>query len=58
MLQKNYTYQNLRGMTQNKGIAVAKNDKDSSVTELDTMIDDGIMKCTYVETTHNTLKEL
>ena len=58
MLQKNYTYQNLRGMTQNKDIAVAKNDKDSSVTELDTMIDDGIMKSTYVETTHNTLKEL
>ena len=58
MLQKNYTYQNLRGMTQNKDIAVAKNDKDSSVTELDTMIDDGIMKCTYVETTHNPLKEL
>ena len=28
------------------------------VTKLDTMIDDSIMKDTYVETTDNTLKEL
>ena len=45
-------------MIQNKDILVVKNDKDSTVTKLDTMIDDGMMKCTYVETTHNTLKEL
>ena len=44
-----------------------KGDKDSSVvimkksgyvTKLDTLIDDGIVKGTYVETTDNTLKEL
>ena len=54
-------------MIQNKDIVVAKCDKDSSVvimkksgyvTKLDTMIDDGIIKGTYVETTDNTLKEL
>ena len=52
-------------MIQNKDIAVDKGDKDSSVilmnitdyvTKLDTMIDDGIMKGTYVETTDNTSK--
>ena len=32
--------------------------KSDYVTKLDTMIDDGIMKGTYVETTDNTLKEL
>ena len=32
--------------------------KSHYVTKLDTMIDDGIMKGTYVETTDNTLKEL
>ena len=54
-------------MIQNKDMLVVKGDKDSSavrmkrsdyVTKLDTMIDDGIMKGTYVETTGNTLKEL
>ena len=64
---KDYTYHNLRGIIQNKNIAVVKGDKDSSViilkksdyvTKLDTIIDDGIMKGTYVETTDNTLKEL
>ena len=64
---KGYTYHNLRGIIQNKDIVVAKDDKDSSVvimkksdyvTKLDTMIDDGIIKGTYVETTDNTLKEL
>ena len=54
-------------MIQNKGIVVAKGDKDSSVvilkkshyvSKLDTMIDDGIMKGTYLETTDNTIKEL
>ena len=54
-------------MIQNKDIVVVKGDKDSSVvimkksdyvTKLDTMIDDGIMTSTYVETTNNTLKEL
>ena len=45
-------------MIQNKDILVVKNDKDSTVTKLDTMIDDGMMKCTYVETTHTRLKEL
>ena len=64
---KDYTYHNLRGMIQNKDIIVVKGDKDSSVvimkksdyvTKLDTMIDDGIIKGTYVETTDNTLKEL
>ena len=54
-------------MIQNKDMVVVKGDKDSSavrmkrsdyVTKLDTMIDDGIMKGTYVETTGNTLKEL
>ena len=48
-------------------MVVVKGDKDSSVvimkksdyvTKLDTMIDDGIMTSTYVETTNNTLKEL
>ena len=52
-------------MIQNKDIVVAKGDKDSSVvimkksdyvTQLDTMIDDGIIKGTYVETTDNTVK--
>ena len=64
---KDYTYHNLRGMIQNKDIVVVKGDKDSSVvimkksdyvTKLDTMIDDSIMKGTYVETTDNTLKKL
>ena len=32
--------------------------KSDFVTKLDTMIDDGIMKGTHVETTDNTLKEL
>ena len=32
--------------------------KSDYVTKLDAMIDDGIMKRTYVETTDNTLKEL
>ena len=63
---KDYTYHNLCGMIQNKNVVV-KGDKDSSVvimkksdyvTKLDTMIDDGIIKGTYVETTDNTLKEL
>ena len=54
-------------MIQNKDIVVVKGDKDSSVvimkksdhvTKLDTMIDGGIMKSTYVETTDNKLKEL
>ena len=64
---KDYSYLNLRGMIQNKDIVVVKSDKDPSVvimkksdyvTKLDTMIDVGIMKGTYVETTDNTLKEL
>ena len=64
---KDYTYHNLRGMIQNKDIVLVKGYKDSSVvimnksdyvTRLDTMIDDGIIKGTYVETTDNTLKEL
>ena len=54
-------------MIQNKGIVVVKGYKHSSivimkksdyVTKLDTMIDSGIMKGTYIETTVNTLKEL
>ena len=54
-------------MIQNKDIVVVKGDKDSSVvimkksdyvTKLDTMIDDGIIKGTYVETINNMLKEL
>ena len=54
-------------MIQNKDIVVVKGDKASGVvimkkadqvTKLDTMIDDGIMKGTYVETTDNTLKKL
>ena len=54
-------------MIQNKDLAVVKGNKDSSViimkksdyiTKLDTMIDDGVMQGTYVETTDNTLKEL
>ena len=54
-------------MIQNKVIVVVKGDKDPSVvimkksddvTKLDTMIDDCIMKGTYVESTDNTLKEL
>ena len=70
MLQKDYTYHNLRGMIQNKDIVVVKGDKDSSVvitkkyvtniyvTKLDPMTDDSIMKGTYVETTDYTLKKL
>ena len=54
-------------MIQNKDIVVVEVDKDSSVvimkksdhvTKLDTMIDDDIIKGTYVKTTDNTLKEL
>ena len=54
-------------MIQNKDIVAVKGDKDSSVvimkkldyaTKSDTMIDYGIMRGTYVETTDNTLKEL
>ena len=64
---KDYTYHNLCGMIQNKDIVVVKGDKDSSVvtmkksdyvTKLGTMIDDGIMKSTHLETTDNMLKEL
>ena len=64
---KDYTYHNFRGMIQNNDIVVVKGDKDSSVvimkksdyiTKLDTMIDDGIMKGTCVETTDSTIKEL
>ena len=58
--KKDYPYYNLRGMIHNKGVIVFKGDKDSSVVimkksdclmKLDTMIDNGIMKGTYVETT-------
>ena len=58
---KDYTYHNLSGMIQNKDIVVVKGDKDCSViimrksdyvTKLDAMIDDSIMKGTYVKTTH------
>ena len=54
-------------MIQDKDIVVVKGDKDSSVviikksdyvTKLDTKIDDGILKGTYVKTADNTLKEL
>ena len=54
-------------MIQNKDIVIVKGEKDSSVvimkksdylTNLDTMIDNCIMKGTYVETTGNTFKEL
>ena len=54
-------------MIQNKDFVPVKGNKDFSVvimkksdyvTKLDAMIDDGIMKSTYVETTDNTLKEL
>ena len=64
---KDYTYHNLHSTIQNKDIVVVKGDKHSSavimkksdyVTKLDTMIDDGITKGTYVETTDNTLKEI
>ena len=64
---KDYTYHNLRGMIQNKDIVVVKGDKDSSVVimeksdyvdKLEYMINDGIEKGTYVETTDNTLKDL
>ena len=50
---KDYTYHNLRGMIQNKDIVVVKGDKASSVviTKLDTIVDGGINKGTYVETT-------
>ena len=53
--------------TQNKDIVVAKVDKDSSivimktsycVAKLDTMINDGTIKGTCIETTDNTIKEL
>ena len=63
---KDYTYHNLCGMIQNKDIVVVKGDEDSSVvtmkqsdyvTKLGTMIDDGIMKGTYIETTDNMLKK-
>ena len=64
---KDYNHHNLGGMIQNNDIVVVKGDKDCSVvimkksdyvTKLDTMIDDGIIKGTYVETTDNMLKEL
>ena len=64
---KGYTYHNFLGMIHTKDIVVVKGDKDSSivitkrsdyVTELGTMINDGIMKGTYIETTDSTLKEL
>ena len=64
---KDYTYHNLLGMIQNKDIVVVKADKGSSlvimkksddVTKLDALIDDGIIKSAYVETSGNTLKEL
>ena len=49
----------------NKDIIVVKGDKDSSImkkscygTTLNTIIDDGVIKGTYVETTYNILKEL
>ena len=61
---KDYTYQNLRDMIQAKDIVVVKEDKGFSivttkrsdyVTQLDTMIKDGIMKGTYIEPTDNML---
>ena len=64
---KDYTYHNLCGIIQNKDIVVVRGDKDSSVvimkksdyvTKLDTTIDGGIIKGTYVETTDNMLKKL
>ena len=64
---KYYIYHNLRNMIQNKDIVLVKGDKDSSVVimkksdyvfKLNTMINDGIMKGTYEETTDNKLKEL
>ena len=63
---KDYTYHNLRGLILNKDIVVVKVDKGSNIvimkktdylTKLDTLIDDNIMKVTYIETTENTLKE-
>ena len=60
---KDYTYHNLLGMIQNKDIVVVKADKGSSlvimkksddVTKLDAMIDDGVIKSAYVETSGNT----
>ena len=62
---KDYTYHNLCGMIPNKDIVVVKGDKDSIIViisdyviKLDTMINNGIVKGTYIETTDNTLKEL
>ena len=52
-------------MIQNKNIVVVKGDEDASivimkksgyVTKSDIMIDDGIIKGTYLETTKSTLK--
>ena len=57
---KDYTYQNLR----DKDIVIVKGDKGFSivttkwsdyVTQLNTMINDGIMRGTYIETTDNML---
>ena len=48
-------------MIPNIDIVVTKGDKmkkSDYVTKLDTMIDDGIIKGTYIETTDNTFKEL
>ena len=64
---KDYTYNNLHGLIQNKYIVVVKGDKDASaviikkldyVTKLETMIHDAVRKGTYIETTANMLKEL
>ena len=66
MLQKIILH-DLPDMIQNKDTVVVKGDKDSGVvlmkksdyvTKLDTMVDDSIMKGTYVATTDKTLKQL
>ena len=63
---KDDTYHNLHGINKNKDTTIVKDGKDSCIvmmkidyaTKLDTIINDGIMKDTYIETTDNFLKEL
>ena len=63
---KDHTYHNLRGMIKIKTLYLLKKissseviiKKSDYVTKLDILIEDGVMKSTYIETTGNMLKEI
>ena len=57
---KDYTYHNLRDkdiivVKGDKGFSIVTTERSDYVTQFDAMINDGIMKGTYTETTDNML---